>query len=346
MPLLTPTPRRSPAYALALAAMVLLPAGAALAQAPNEPLPLRRVGTIELPGPKGQRFDYLTVDADGRRLFSAHLSASQTYVIDLASESVTHTIADTPGVEGLAYVGSQKKLFTANSSGNTVGVVDLATMKVVKKVPTESKPDGIAYAPSANKVYVVNERARSVSAIDTRSDTTVATIRFDSETGVPGYDAGLNLVFVNLQDKNELAAIDPASDKTVGRYPIAGCLGNHGMDIDQAHHLAFIACLKNSRFVVFDLQAKSVLASFPLPLGADIVAFDAGLGRAYVPCAIGSIAVFQMDDPAHFRALPAVKAEPFIHTAAVDPVTHRLYVPEQQEGGTSVARMAVFEAVR
>lgn len=341
-------PRRAAALAGFTAAFIVLVAAvAAPAQNPGPAPgaePLRRVATIDLPGPRGQRFDYLLVDRDDGWLFSAHLGAGQTYVIDLKTDQVLHTIADTPGVEGLAFVPEERKLFTSNAVGNTVGVVDLKTMKVVRKVPTESKPDGIAYAPPAHKIYVSNERAKALSAIDTRSDKVVAVLRFDSETGVPAFDPGLGLVYVNLQDKNELAAVDPLTDKVVGRYPVEGCVGNHGMDLDTEHHLAFIACQRNNRFVVFDLQAHKVLASFPLALGSDVVAFDPGLGRAYVGCAVGTIAVFQEDDATHFRALAPVRGEPFIHSLAVDGQTHRVYVPEQEAGGASVARMAVYEA--
>ena len=329
---------------LALFAIVLptlLATDAAVGQTSE---PLYRVTSVDLPGPPGKRFDYLLVDRDDGWLFSAHLAASQTYVVDLKTNQVLHTITDTAGVEGLAYVSEERKLYTSNAFDNTIGVVDLNTMQVVRKIATENKPDGIAYVPPARKIYVSNELAKAISAIDTRTDKVVAVIRFDSQTGVPGYDPGLGLVYVNLQDRNELAAIDPATDKEVARYPVEGCQANHGMDLDTEHHLAFIACQRNSRFVVFDLKEHKVLVTFPIPLGSDVVAFDPGLGRVYVGCAVGTIAVFQEDDPTHFRPLTPVRAEPFIHSLAVDPITHRVYVPEQEEAGASVARLVVFEA--
>ena len=306
---------------------------------------LKRIASIELPGPPGQRFDYLLVDRDDGWLFSAHLAASQTYVIDLKSNAVLRTIADTPGVEGLAYVPEERKLYTSNALDNTVGVIDLKTMKVVRKIPTEAKPDGIAYAAPFHKIYVSDERANAVAVIDTQTDAPVTTLRFDSETGVPGYDPSSKLVYVNLQDKNELAAIDPTTDKLVGRYPVEGCRGNHGMALDSANHRAFLACQGNNRLVVFDLLAHKALAGFALPAGSDVVDFDPGLGRVYVGCAIGSIAVFQADDPTHYRVFPEVRVERNVHSLAVDIDTHRLYVPEQEEGGVGVARMVVFEPV-
>ena len=44
---------------------------------------LRKIGAIDLPGPKGQRFDYLTMDDEDHYLLSAHLGPGILYVIDV-----------------------------------------------------------------------------------------------------------------------------------------------------------------------------------------------------------------------------------------------------------------------
>ncbi len=48
---------------------------------------LKRVGTIEVPGPKGQRFDYLTMDDEDHYLLSAHLGPGILYVIDVRTNA-------------------------------------------------------------------------------------------------------------------------------------------------------------------------------------------------------------------------------------------------------------------
>jgi YVTN family beta-propeller protein len=178
---------------------------------------LKHVATIDLPGPAGRRFDYLTIDDEGRYLFSAHLAAGLLYVIDLRRNTVVTAIPDVPGVEGLAYIGEGHKVYTSNWYENKIGVVDLGHMKVVKKIATEGKPDGIAYAPPFHKAYVSDERAKAEAVIDTRDDRVITTLHFDSETGVPQYDRVAQKVYVNLQDQNVLAVIDPATDTVVGR---------------------------------------------------------------------------------------------------------------------------------
>src|SRR5215469_5309543 len=305
---------------------------------------LKQIATIDLPGPPGKRFDYLVIDYDDGWLFSAHLAANQTYVIDLKSNEVLHTISDTPGAEGLEYVPDQRKVYTSNAGDNTIGVVDLNTMKVIRKIPTERKPDGSTYATIAHKLYVSDERAKAVAVIDVRSDKVVTTLHFDSETGVPIYDPNSKLVYVNLQDRNELAAIDPLYDQVVARYPVEGCKRNHGMALDVEHHRAFLACEGNDKLVMFDLDAHKAIDSLPMPSGADVVQFDPGIKRVYVACANGYISVFQEDGPDQLRKLSDVPVQPRVHSLAVDARTHRVYAPEQEEDGQGVARMLVFEA--
>jgi DNA-binding beta-propeller fold protein YncE len=306
---------------------------------------LKRVAVIELPGPPGRRFDYLTIDGDGHYLFSAHLAAGLLYVIDLRTNTVLKAIPDVPGVEGVAYVPELKKVYTADWWENKIGIIDLQQMHVVKKLPTEEKPDGIAYAAPFHKLYVSDERAKAEAIVDVREDRIVNTLHFDSETGVPQYDPVTRKVYVNLQDRDVLAVIDPATDAVVARYPISGCRGNHGMALDPEHHRAFLSCEGNDVLTVFNLDTHQAIAHLPMAKGADVVQFDPGLGRIYVACASGAISVFQEDDPDHFRKLADVLVEEKVHSLAVDVRTHRVYAPEEQEHGRPVARMMVFDAV-
>jgi len=306
---------------------------------------LRHVATIDLPGPPGRRFDYLTTDDEGRQLFSAHLAAGLLYVIDLRNNALIATIPDVPGVEGVAYIGEGRKVYTSNWHENKIGVVDLGQMKVVKKIPTEDKPDGIAYAAPFHKAYVSDERAKALAVIDTREDRPITMLRFDSETGVPQYDPVARKVYVNLQDQNVIAVVDPATDAVVGRYPVAGCKENHGMAIDPERHRAFLSCEGNDVLAAFNLDTKQVIATLPMAKGADVVQFDPGLGRIYVACASGAISVFQMDDPDRFHKIEDVRVPKKVHSLGIDVRTHRLYAPAEEQDGRPVAKILVFDAI-
>jgi DNA-binding beta-propeller fold protein YncE len=306
---------------------------------------LKKLTAFDLPGPPGKRFDYLTVDPEDHYLISAHLAAGQTYVIDLRTNNVVSTVTDTPGAEGVEYVPELKKFYTSNAYDNTIGVVDLNQMKVVKKLKTDAKPDGSAYAAPFRKLYVSDERGKAEAIVNVDKDEIIKTLHFDSETGMPQYDPVARKLYVNLQDQNIFAVIDPSIDQVVGRYSVGRCKGNHGMALDPEHHRAFLACEENELMTVFDLDKHAPVAFLPLAHGPDVIKFDAGLRRIYVACYSGAISVFQEDDADHYRKLEDFPVQHAVHSLAIDPQTHRVYTPEQEEDGKPVARMVVYEAV-
>lgn len=307
---------------------------------------LRQVAAIDLPGPPGKRFDYLTLDYEDHYLLAAHLGAGILYVIDTRNDTVVKAIPGVPGAEGVEFVPGLKKVYTSNAGDNTIGVIDLKGMKLIRKLPTESKPDGSAYAEPFRKLYVSDERGKAEAVVDVDKDAIVKTLKFDSETGMPQYDPVARKIYVNLQDKNIFAVIDPATDTVAGRYSVGRCKGNHGMALDPEHHRAFLACEGNDLMTVFDLDARRPIAFLSLPGGPDVIKFDPGLKRVYVACSSGAISVFQEDDPDHLRKLEDFPVQKKVHSLAVDIETHRVYAPEQEENGKPVARMIVFEAVR
>ena len=306
---------------------------------------LKQVATINLPGPAGKRFDYLTIDSADHYLLSAHLGAGILYVIDLRSNRLVKAIPDVPGVEGVEYVPELHKVYTSDWHENKIGVIDLRQFKIVKKIPTRDKPDGSAYAPPFHKLYVSDERGKTEAVIDVRNDTVLKDLSFDSETGMPQYDPVARKVYVNLQDQNIFAVIDPQTDQVVGRYGVGRCRGNHGMALDVEHRRAFLSCEDNNLMTVFDLEKNAPIAYLPLAEGGDVIKYDPGLRRIYEACYSGAISVFQEDDPNHFRKLEDFPVQKKVHSLAVDLETHRVYAPEQEENGKPAAKMVVYEAV-
>jgi hypothetical protein len=306
---------------------------------------LRKVGIIDLPGPKGERFDYLTTDDEDHYLLSAHLGPGILYVIDLRTDKLVKAIPGVPGITGLEYVPGLRKIYTSNWGENKIGVVDLKSMSVVKRLPTAAKPNGSVYAPPFHKVYVSDTDGLAVAVVDVDKDAVVKTLPFNSETGMPQYDSVAKKVYVNLRRVNEIAEIDPATDTVAARYPVAGCEHNHGMAVDSEHHRAFLLCGGNRTFTVFALDTHKAIAHFPLPAGADVVKFDAGTRRVYAACSSGFISVFHERDADHFEKIEDFPVQKLVHSLAVDPATHHVYAPEQEEEGKPVARMVIYEPV-
>jgi len=306
---------------------------------------LKQIATIDLPGPKGQRFDYLTTDDEDQFLLSAHLGPGILYVIDMKTNKVVKVIPGVPGITGLEFVPETRKVYTSDWGEEKVGIVDLHSMTVVRRLATTAKPNGSVYAAPFRKVYVSNTLGKAVAVVDVDRDEIVKTIEFNSETGMPQYDSSARKVYVNLRSTNEIAEIDPATDTVATRYGVDGCKFNHGMAVNSEHHRAFLLCNGNRTFTVFALDTHKSIAHLPLPAGADVVKFDPSLAGIYVACSSGFISVFQAQDAEHYRKLEDFPVQKMVHSLAIDSTTHRVYAPEQEENGQPVARMIVYDAI-
>src|SRR5213082_1182547 len=107
---------------------------------------LTQVGVIDVPGPQGQRFDYLTIDDEDHYLLSAHLGPGILYVIDVRTNALVKAIPGLPGITGLEYVPGLRKVYTSNWGEEKIGIVDLQSMSVIKHLATAAKPNGSTYA--------------------------------------------------------------------------------------------------------------------------------------------------------------------------------------------------------
>ena len=65
---------------------------------------LKKIASTDLPGPKGQRFDYPIMDGEDHWLLSAHLGPGILYVIDVQTNRLVKAIPGVPGITGLEYV--------------------------------------------------------------------------------------------------------------------------------------------------------------------------------------------------------------------------------------------------
>ena len=307
---------------------------------------LKKIAVIDLPGEKGKRFDYLTMDYKHNYLLSAHLGANVLYVIDTKTNKLVKMIKDTPGAEGVEYVEDLNKVYTSNWQGHTIGVIDMNKMEVIKKIPAIEKPDGNAYARDFKKLYVSDERGKTLIIVDVIKDEVVKKISFKSETGMPQYDSIAKKIYLNLQDENTFVVIDPKNDSIIGKYPVGDCKGNHGMALDAEHRLAFLCCEGNDMLTVFNLDTYKPIAYLKTASDGDVVKYDSGLKRIYVACYSGFITVFQEVDASHFIKLEDFPVQKKVHSLAVDVNTHRVYAPEQEEDGKPFSRMVVYDAVK
>ena len=272
-------------------------------------------------------WDILTVDSAAQRLYLSH--ATKVVVVDLNKNAVAGEIADTPGVHGFVAVPEFNRGFSTNGKENKSSVVDLKTLKMISKVDTGDSPDAIVYEPRHHEVYVFNHRGNSVTVLDAKETKVVATIALNGNPEFAEVDENAGRVYCNIEDKSEVAVIEGASHEIVARWPLAPGQEPTGIALDRKNRRLFAAC-HNKMMVMLDIDSGKVVANVPIGAGTDGCAFDEATHLAFASCGEGVVIIAHQDSPDKLSLLQTLKTERGARTIALDPKTHRIYLPTAQ----------------
>jgi len=298
--------------------------------------PLRLVRDLVLPGP-ANRFDYQSVDSAARRLYINHMNAGRVVVFDIDSSRVIKEISGADRATGVWAVPEHHTVYVSAAGRHEVLAIDDRSLSIVARFGGIKFPDGIAYAPTEHKVFVSDEAGEADVVIDARTNTRLSAIPLGGEAGNTHYDSVSHCILVAVQTRNQLVAIDPATERVVARYDLAGVDHPHGFVLDEAARLAFISGEENGRLIVVDLRTMRVLSTHRVGDDPDVLAWDAGWRRLYVASESGVLSTFLVDGTT-LHQLADIRA-PRAHTVAVDPRTHRVYLPLENVGGKPVLRV-------
>ena len=150
--------------------------------------------------------------------------------------------------------------------------------------------------------------------------------------GSPGVRRGgcrAGRVYCNIEDKNEVVAIDTTKHEVVARWPLAPGEEPTGIALDAAHHRLFAAC-NNKMMVMLNTETGKVVATVPIGSGTDGCAFDAKTQLAFASCGEGVTTIAKEETPDKLAVVQTLKTEPRARTIALDPQTHRIYLPTRE----------------
>jgi DNA-binding beta-propeller fold protein YncE len=278
----------------------------------------------EIPVNSDGFWDALTVDSAAQRLYVAH--ATRVVVIDLASDQVLGEVTNTPGVHDIAIAPKLGRGFSSNGREAKVSIFDLKTLQTLSKVDTGPSPDAILFEPGQNEVYAFNGRGRSATVIAADSGKVVTTIPLGGKPEFAEADPESNRVFDNLEDKSEVAAIDTKTHQVVNRWPSAPGKEASGIALDAKDHRLFLGC-DNQLMIMMDSVSGKVLATVPIGEGVDGAAFDPGTQLAFASCGRSATVTIAHENADKFTIVQVLKTEPGARTMALDPATHKIYLP-------------------
>jgi DNA-binding beta-propeller fold protein YncE len=286
--------------------------------------------TVVVAGAGG--WDYLTVDDINRRLYISH--ETQVDVLDADSGTTVGKILNTPGVHGIAIAQELNRGFTTNGKSSSVTIFDLKTLATLGQIPTGKKPDAIVFDPATQRVFAMNGEGDSSTAIDAATGKVVGTIDLGGGPEFATAD-GVGNVYVNLEDNNQTLRIDSHKLTVKDRWGLAPCKAPSSMAIDRETHRLFIGCRSHVMAVVNSDTGK-VVTTLPIGDHVDATAFDAGTSLIFNSTGEGVVYVFHEDSPDKYSALQQISTRPGSKTMALDPKTHKLFIPATGSGGMEV----------
>lgn len=298
--------------------------------------PLKAVADISMPGP-AVRFDYQSLDDASSRLYIAHMNADQLVVFDTATRKVVANLNGFTRVHGVWAVPAMNRVYASVTGEKKVAAVDAKTLQTIAKIGPITYPDGIAFAPLQKRVFVSDEHGNTDAVIDAEGNRLLKKIDLGGGAGNTVYDPSSGRILVAVHETNELVAIDPEKLEIVGRFPLQGIREPHGIALDNASHLAFIAGEGNHRLALVDLSDMKMLGTYPVGEDPDVLSFDPGLKQLYVSAESGDVWVYHENG----RRLAPVGNffMPHAHTVCADPNTHLVYFPLENIAGRPVLRI-------
>jgi YVTN family beta-propeller protein len=281
------------------------------------------------------KWDYATFDTTRRRIFIAH--GDRVIVVDSDSGEVVGEIPGTNGVHGIALAQEIKRGFTSNGKANTITVFDLDTLQRLEDVPVSGEnPDAIVYEPSVGKVLTFNGRSNTVSVIDVKTLKEVATLK---TAGKPEFAVsnGAGKVFFNIESPaGQMQVIDATTDQVLATWDLTGCSRPTGLAIDSKLGRLFSVC-ENEVMAVTDATTGKPVASVRIGAGPDAAGYDAETKTIFSSNGkSGSLTVIQQDDADHYRVIATVPTAASARTQALDPATHRLFLPSVTSGNMTL----------
>jgi YVTN family beta-propeller protein len=272
-------------------------------------------------------WDILNVDSAAHRLYLSR--STKVAVVDLVKNAVAGEITDTPGVHGMVVAPELERGFSSNGKEGKISVVDLKTLKTITKLDSGENPDALVYDPSRSEVYVFNAKGNSATVVDAKAVKVVSTIPLGGAPEFGAVDSAAGRVYVNLEDKSEVVAIDTTKREVVAHWPLTPGEEPTGIALDAAHHRLFVVC-HNKMMEMLDTETGKVVASVPIGAGVDGAAFDDATQLAFASCGEGTTTIAKEEAPDKLTVVQMLKTERGARTMALDPSTHRIYLPTAQ----------------
>jgi len=268
-------------------------------------------------------WDFQSIDEVGRRMYASHFS--EVIVVDIDRNAVVGKIPTADGVHGTAIAREFNRGFITVGHTNSVVVFDLKTLKTVADVKVGKNPDAIVYDQASKRVFSFNGDSSDVTVLDAASGQVAGTIPIAGKPEAAEVDGAGN-VYLDVVDKNVVLKINARTMKVEAQWPTAPCDRPTSLAMDAQSHRLFVGC-RNLMLGVFDSSDGHFVAKATIGDNVDTTAFDPATKLIFSSTGDGVVSIVHQDTPDQYSSAEVVKTHDGSKTMALDPRTHRIFVP-------------------
>ncbi len=306
-----------------------------------------KVATIELPGGKGHG-DIATFDTLSQLLYLS-MPNDGLCIVDTKSNSVVKYIQNVTSPNGSDWDSEYIYVSAADGAGaggmpaggkiNDIIVISKEKLKEVGRIEMQgTSPDWLAVDRAAHLIYVDSDDANQMEVYGTGDHpelkSTWKLYPDEAKTG-PDVAALVPARHEIFQSVDSFVEVVNTASGAIARKVDTGVAltskgGTKGEVYDAKNHRLWVATT-GKEILVLNPETLATIAKLPQKSGADVAAFDPGLGLIYV--FEGGAKGFDVYDA------DAMKPITFIstgvgntHTGDVDPATHLVYAYEGDDG--------------
>jgi len=278
-------------------------------------------GTIEIPNSRGSAFDHGAFEAETRRVFIAHTARDSLEVVDADTSQHLATLRGFPEAAGV--VAGEGRVLVTNRGSASLAWVDARTLETRTVLNTGPRPNGVAIVPSLQVAVVAcigdDTHAPQLQILGLEGDRKWS-------VDLPGrprwcvVDAKEERVFLAIRNPSMVLVATLPELKAVQHWPLPSD-GAHGMDINHAANLLYVAC-DGGLLVEVDVRSGQMQRKWPLAGVPDATFFNPTSGLVHV--AIEDPGLIQTVDPRTGTSTQFITAKGAKTTTLVEP--DRLYV--------------------
>jgi len=289
---------------------------------------IKKVPLGKAPG-GAEYFDYITVDADARRIYVSH--GAEIKILDADNFSVVGTISGLKRSHGVALVPELGKGFITDGDAESVVVFDMKTFKKTGEIKSSPDTDAIVYDPASRLIFTFNGDSKNSTVIDPAKETVVKVMDMGGAPEQAAAD-GKGTLYDNNAETNEVVVIDTKALAIKARWKVAPAGEPVAMALDKEHRRIFSTGRGPAMLVMMDADSGKVLQSLPVSDGADTNVFDPDSGTLFTSTRAGKIHVFHEDSADKLSQVETIDTEYGAKTMAMDPKTRNLFLSTSDFG--------------